>query len=182
MRLISKTLFAAGLAAVPLFFTGCDVPVDFWQEQSVKVLYENPDLLGISHEEDVDIGQNSAVAGKASLIKNVQIPEVWINVDKIYGEGDEGPANKTTKVNGTMTITDLSEGTTFAPLTLTYKDVPVAAGGRVELTPEQADIDRLQNLIQTKGKFHVKYSGSIDQVPAHFDLTGKIRIIAAVGS
>jgi hypothetical protein len=153
----------------------CDIPIDFWEDKSVTVDLEPGMMTTVSKDQDIDIDSNPAVVSKAKLIKSIQIPELWVMVSNIQ------PDNKATTVSGTLVITDPdTTDTTFGEIDIQYTNVPILEGGRVDLKPQQSDIDKLQALVLKTGKFHMTYSGTIDQLPAKFDLQGQIHVVATV--
>jgi hypothetical protein len=172
-RSLTTKVFLAALAMLPLAGS-CDVPIDFWVDKSATINIDASENNVIpTQSQTVDINSVPAISGQANLIKSVQIPAVWVMVKNIQS------GNAATSVSGTLEISDPSDAT-FAPIMISYTNVPIVEGGRLDLTPEQSDVDRLQTLIQTKGKFSMQYSGMIDQLPAQFDLDGEIHIIATI--
>ncbi len=175
-RSTTKSLVAALIGSAPVLLTSCDVTVDFWDYQSnVSVNIPVGMPLTISAQNTVNVFANQAIASKANLVTAIQIPDIWLEVSSVQ------PTNLATLASGSITITDPDPSdTTFTPITLSYTDLPIKAGGRVDLQPAQSDVNELQTLIQKTGKFHIEYSGNIDQEPALFGLQGAIHVVATV--
>ena len=164
----------AGLVGSASLLSSCDLPIDFWADKSTAVNIAAGEMTSVTQPaQTVNLNDYPAVAGNAKLIKSVQIPEVWVEVATIDS------SNQATAVSGTVTIADPGDSS-FTPITLTYSNVPIVAGGRLDLTPQASDVSRLQTLLQTKGKCSIQYSASIDQLPAAFTLQGEIHVIATV--
>jgi hypothetical protein len=173
LRTPTRFILAAVVASTSML-SSCDLPIDFWVDKTTNVNIPTGDMTTVTQApQTVNLNDYPAVAGQAKLIKSVQIPEVWIEVTSI------DPTNTATQVSGTLSITDPTDST-FAPVMLTYTNIPIVAGGRLDLTPQASDVTRLQTLLQTKGSCSITYSASIDQLPAVFSLQGELHLIATV--
>src|SRR5438045_2692751 len=99
---VAKTVLCALISGAALL-PGCDLPVDFWEEQQIAVQDMDAQHLTISQSKDVDVSKNEAVAKSSNLIKNVRIPELWLEIGEIR------PDNAATVVSGSMTITSTDD-------------------------------------------------------------------------
>jgi len=186
-RSVPQKIVAVVLACSPVLFTGCDLPLDFWDTKTITVdIPANTVVTFPPQHGDVDLSTDPAISSHLNQIQSLAIPEIWVQVGQVY------PDNVAASVSGTLTISDPSDST-WTPITLTYTDIPIAAGGQLNLTPDPTDVTRLQDLVQKKQKFDAVYSGSINgastdggpagpATPAHFDLTGRIHITATVST
>jgi hypothetical protein len=163
-------------AAVCVLFlpllTACDVGINFWENEVVHVDVPAAAPKTFSGAQDVTLGSASHELPVGRL-DAVQIPEIKLTV------ADIGADNVTTTLSGTLTITDASD-TTFEPATLTFQNLPVTSTGELSVTPSTEDITRLQPALLGNHPLRVTCSVSMDALPASFQLTAAIHVIAEV--
>ena len=64
----------------------------------------------------------------------------------------------------------------------TYKDLPITAGGKIEIVPDAAMVAKVKEwALKGSHKFYVTYSAELDELPAKFETKARIHIVASVG-
>jgi hypothetical protein len=174
-RQLTRKLLTALVAATPLALTSCDVSVNFWDQRTFTVNLQGPVTAVMNQTTTVDLSQDPAVENAVDSISDLQVLAFWVQVTNVY------PDNQATSVSGSVTISDPNDST-WTPITISYTNVPIALNGQLQLTPNPDDVTAIANLLQTKHVLQAVYSGSVDQVPAHFDFQGKINIAATINT
>lgn len=157
--------------SVPLL-SGCDVGINFWQNEVVHVDVPAAAQRTFSDTQDVTLGSASQSLPVGNLAA-VRIPEIQLQV------ADIGSDNASTTLSGTLSITDMTEAS-FQPVTLPFADVPVTSGGELSIAPSADDVARLQPALLGNHPLQITYDASVDALPADFQLTAAIHVVAEV--
>jgi hypothetical protein len=170
---MTKRFLPVLLAIVPVTFTACDIPIDFWDAKTITVDLAAGGETSVSNTQTVNLNNDSAISKNLSKLTSLKVPEVWLKMDTIY------PDNAATTVSGTVTISDPTDSS-WTPVTLTYNNVPITADSELDISPDPSVLVDVASLLKNKHELQAVYSASVDQLPAHFSFDGRIHISATV--
>jgi hypothetical protein len=155
-----------------LWISGCDVGYAFSQNAVVQVDVPAQTTNTFSTSQDLNLASSSSSLPIGNL-DSVQIPEIVIQVSDI------GTDNKATIVSGSLVMTDLSDSS-FASLTLPFSGLSVLEGAVVDVIPTSEQVASLQAPLIGKHDLHIVYNATVDALPAQFELTASIHLVAEV--
>ena len=161
--------------ALCMLVSGCDIPVTFWQGESVNVNVPAVPQTTFSSSLDINLATALAKARQVPGFQGVQIPEVEIEISNVAS------TNMAAMLTGSLTITDTSDSS-FAPITLPYGTIAIADGQESSVTPDPASVQALQTAVMAGDSLKLGFDSNVDATPAQFELTANIQIVALVGT
>ena len=160
------------LLAFAIVFVGC-IPINFWQNNTVPIDATAGMPLTMSATTNVNLAQQTQLSSELKAVTALDVAQVEVQIANVQ------PDNQASEVSGSITISNPRDAS-WTPITLSFANEPVTEGGTITLTPDSADVDRLSDMLVSQEQFSQEMAASVSALPAHFDLTTKVHVVAYV--
>ena len=165
----------SSLPAVLVVLAGCGVDIDFWDERYFDVLVPAGSESQFDEQIDVDLKEHAQFKEQLSGLKKVEVVELWLEVPSVDG------SNAATKVSGRIEVSPLEDGAEKV-LVADWENLAIAPGGKVRLEWDPAGYAKLEEVaFEAPHQFRLFVTGSLDEVPADFELKARLHVVATVG-
>jgi hypothetical protein len=144
-----------------------EIPVDHWYESQVTIDEdESTPETEYVHNDLIDLASDPEVAKHKDKFKDVTIAEIWLEVSNVTGSNISA-SGKFSFVSSTGTV-DLGD----------YSNLAIAEGGKIEIIPDQAVLDLVEQTLLANDKATIISTISLSGAPVKFDVKARYHVIA----
>jgi hypothetical protein len=101
------------------------------------------------------------------------VPEVWLEVSNVTS------TNATTKVSGQVLV--MADSAATPTVLADYKDLAVGEGAKLQVLLDVEPQKAVLAPILKGASAQVKFTGTLDAVPAQFKVKARVHVVASVG-
>jgi hypothetical protein len=147
----------------------CGVGLNFWQDAVIQVdVPAGPKTF--TQAQTINFAADSSHPGH---LTGLRIPEVRVRINNVAA------ANKATSLSGSIVISDSTDAS-FPPVTLPFDALKVTEGAETIIYPDGAAVNRLQPVVLAQHPLKIEHRTTLSALPAHFQLTSSLHILAEV--